>query len=254
LTNLLDQDRTFLITHAETILTAEQLSTFRRQVVRRAGGEPLQYITGTQEFFGLSFEVNPDALIPRPESELLVETALELIGDSRTGALISDIGTGTGCIPIAFLHERPLARAIAVDISWSAIRLAARNAARHSVSERISFLVADSLSAFERGPHFDLVVSNPPYIADPHWEILQREVRDHEPRVALTSGTDGLTMIRRLLVETPQILVNGGYFIFEMGYDQGAIVEQLIDERVWKVISIRADLQGIPRTAVLRKR
>ena len=254
LANVVGQDRTFLITHSDKELTAEQLSTFRQQVVRRAAGEPLQYITGIQEFFGLAFEVDPEALIPRPETELLVETALELINGRGAGILISDVGTGTGCIPISLLHERPLARAVAVDLSPAAICVAARNAARHSVSDRISFVVADSLSAFEQQPRFDLIVSNPPYIADRDWQTLQREVRDYEPRLALTSGNDGLDMIRRLLIETPNVLINGGYFLFEIGYDQAAAVEKMIDRRAWKATSIRNDLQGIPRTVVLQRR
>jgi len=253
LANVLHQDRTFLITRAEASLTADALATFHRHLRRRAGGEPLQYITGYQEFFGLRFEVNPDALIPRPETELLVESALDLIPDGAS-PLICDLGTGTGCIAISLLHERPLVRAIAVEISTAAVCLAVRNAARHEVIERIGFVVADGFEAFPEQPVFDLIVSNPPYIADLDWARLQREVRDHEPRTALTSGSEGLTMIRRLIKEAPAFLVDGGYLVIEMGYNQREAVEEMIDPRIWKLSTIRNDLQGIPRTVVLQKR
>jgi release factor glutamine methyltransferase len=252
LANVLNRDRTFLITRAEALLTAEAFATFHLHVRRRAAGEPLQYITGYQEFFGLRFEVSPAALIPRPETELSVESALDLIPDGAS-PLICDLGTGTGCIAISLLHERPLVRAIAVDISAAAVCLAARNAARHEVSERIGFVVADRLEAFPEQPLFHLIVSNPPYIADRDWAGLQREVREHEPRAALTSGSDGLSMIRRLIKEAPAFLVDGGYLVIEIGYDQRAAVEEMIDSSIWKLSTIRNDLQGIPRTVVLQK-
>jgi release factor glutamine methyltransferase len=254
LANLLGRDRAFLITHSDAALNVYQLEAFEQRVNRRAAGEPLQYITGTQEFFGLKFEVNSAALIPRPETELLVESALEYLNSLPANPLLLDVGTGTGCITIALLHERPDARAIAVDASSAAIQLASRNAARHCVNQRVSFLISDALSTFAVHPEFDLVVSNPPYIPDSDWETLQREVRDNEPRLALTSGRDGLRMIRQLVAETAPYLRQGGYLIFEIGFDQRAAVEQLIDNQVWQVIAIRSDLQGIPRTVVLRKR
>jgi len=253
LADVLNHDRTFLITHAEALLTAEAFATFHRHVRLRAAGKPLQYITGYQEFFGLRFEVSPAALIPRPETELLVESALDLIPHGAS-PLICDIGTGTGCIGISLLHERPLARAIAVDISAPAAHLAGRNAASHEVSGRIAFVVADSFKAFSEKPVFELIVSNPPYIADRDWAGLQREVRDHEPRAALTSGSDGLSMIRSLIKDAAPFLVVGGYLVIEIGYDQRVAVEEMIDSRIWKLSTIRNDLQGIPRTVVLQKR
>jgi len=183
--NLLGRNRTFLITHAEELLTTKDLEVFRGHVARRAGGEPLQYITGYQEFFGLDFEVDKHVLIPRPETELLVETALELI-DAQASPLICELGTGSGCIAITLLHERSLARVVAVDISATAASVASRNARRHQVSTRVSFLVADCLTAFRKQPLFNLIVSNPPYVADKDFAGLQREVREHEPRLALT--------------------------------------------------------------------
>ena len=253
LANVLAQDQTFLITHAEILLTVEEVAAFRGHVDRRAGGEPLQYITCSQEFFGLEFEVNRDGLIPRPETELLVESALDLIHGASYAPLICDVGTGTGCISISLLHERPRARAIAVDISAVAARLASQNAARHQIGERISFVVADCFAAFQIKACFDLIVSNPPYIADRDWADLQREVREHEPRLALTSGSDGLLMIRRLVKDAPAFLVDGGHLVIEIGYDQRVAVEEMIDPRIWKLLGIRNDLQGIPRTVVLQK-
>jgi release factor glutamine methyltransferase len=253
LADLLARDQTSLITHAEVLLTLEEVAAFRRRVQRRAGGEPLQYITGTQEFFGLEFEVGQEALIPRPETELLVETALELIHGAGAAPLICDVGTGTGCISISLLHEQPRARAVAVDISPLAAGLASRNAARNNIGNRISFVVADCLTAFRIKPCFDLIVSNPPYIADRDWEGLQREVREHEPRLALTSGSDGLSMIRRLVKEAPAFLVSGGHLVLEIGYDQRVAVEAMIDQRIWNLLAIHNDLQGIPRTVVLER-
>ena len=254
LANVLDHDRTFLITHGMDLLSAAEVESFHQHVARRAAGEPLQYITGSQEFFGLDFEVNRQVLIPRPETELLVETALEMIGDVNAAPFVCDIGTGSGCIAIALLHERPRARAVAVDISAAAVRLASRNAARHEVSERISFVVADCFSTFRKShPSFNLIVSNPPYIAGGDLPGLQREVREYEPRVALTSGNDGLSMIRGLLDAAPAFLVDGGHLIVEIGYGQRTAIEELIDAHIWKVVSIRDDLQRIPRTVTLRK-
>ena len=251
---VLGQDRTFLITHAGDVLTPEALTVLRDWTNRRASGEPLQYITGHQDFFGLDFEVNHDVLIPRPETELLVETALGLIGEKEPGPLICDVGTGSGCIIVALLHERSKARGLAVDISPAALRVALRNATRLQVSERATFVEADCFAAFTQGDvRFDMIVSNPPYVPARELPTLQREVRDHEPLRALVSGDDGLAMIRRLLSEAPPFLIDNGYMVLEIGYDQRAAVKQLIDARVWKLLDIGEDLQGIPRTVTLEK-
>ena len=253
LASILGQDRTYLITHAGKLLGPAYLETFREHVARRAHGEPLQYITGHQDFFGLDFDVTRDVLIPRPETELLVETALDLIGEVEASPLICDIGAGSGCIAIALLHERPRARAIGVDISEAALQVATRNAARHGVKTRAAFVVADCLSAFQGKTRFDLIVSNPPYVAERELAGLQREVREHEPVVALTPGTDGLALIRKLLTDTPAYLVDGGYLLMEIGFNQRRAVEGLIDPSVWTLLGVPADLQGIPRTVVLQR-
>jgi release factor glutamine methyltransferase len=255
LSHALARDRTFLITHADERLTAEQLHTYLSLVERRASGEPLQYIKGTQEFYGLDFEVTPDVLIPRPETELLVETALEILKDTRS-PFICDVGTGSGCIAVSLLHSRPDARAFALDVSPAALEVAARNAARWRVADRTTFLVSDCFDALASGEHedtrFDLIASNPPYVAEDDLEGLQREVRDHEPRGALTPGGDGLSVIRRLVSDAPRHLKPGGHMLMEIGFDQHESVAALIDARVWMLLGIRRDLQGIPRTVVLR--
>ena len=245
----------FLLTHSDDDLTAEQLLTFRNSVERRAAGEPFQYIAGRQEFYGLEFEVTPDVLIPRPETELLVETALELL--KGIGAPhVCDVGTGSGCIAVALLHERRDARGIALDISPAALAVAARNAARHGVTERLRLLVSDCFNALRADEHegarFDLIASNPPYVAEDALDGLQREVREHEPRVALTPGGDGLSVIRRLVAEAPAYLKPGGHLLLEIGFDQHERVRALVDPTVWTLLDIHRDLQGIPRTVALR--
>ena len=252
LQDVIQRDRTFLLSHPEYVLSKEEEDRFRQNLTRRANGEPLQYITGNQAFFGLDFEVTKDVLIPRPETELLVESALKLIAKD-SNPRICDVGTGSGCIAISIVHEQKGATAIAIDISEAALRVAQRNAVRHSVTHRISFVAADCLSAIRPNHTFDLLISNPPYVAGSSWEGLQREVRDHEPQVALLSGVDGLTMIRRLLVESETFLKPGGHLLFEIGFDQGAAVEELVNHSVWHILDIHPDLQGIPRLVSLQK-
>jgi len=252
---VIERDRTFIIAHADHRISKKQLQTFRQIVVRRAKGEPLQYITGRQAFFGLDFEVTPAVLIPRPETELLVETALAILSpvvDEESD--ICDVGTGSGCIAVTLLHERPRAQAIGIDISETAIQVAQRNAGRHGVAERMRFIASDMFSALSPDEtKFDLIVSNPPYIAGSTLAELQREVRDHEPRGALTPGADGLLIIRRLLSESGTFLKPGGHLLVEIGFDQGAEVSRLVDPNIWQLLAIHQDLQGIPRVLALQK-
>lgn len=255
------RDRSFILSHPEDAIEEEQLKQFYDFLERRAQREPLQYITGRQEFFGLDFEVTADVLIPRPETELLVETALKLVTVRGGPVFICDVGTGSGCIAISLLHElreTPGTRAIAIDISPAAIAIAKRNAARHSVDKQIDFLISDCFATCDsqdpKQSSFDLIVSNPPYVADPALPGLQREVRGFEPLLALAAGADGLSVIRRLLLEAGKFLKTGGHFVFEIGFDQGAAVDRLIDRDRWKLLAIHEDLQGIPRTVALQKR
>ena len=249
---VLSKDRTFLISHAEDPVDDDALGQLREFVKRRAVGEPLQYITGVQDFYGREFRVTPDVLIPRPETELLVEAALEVAGVKD--AFICDVGTGSGCIAITLLCELRGARAVAVDKSPAALEIAKINAMKQSVADRAVFLVSDCFDALDRSEYqFDLIVSNPPYVSESALAGLQREVRDHEPVVALSPGPDGLRVIRRLLAEAPVYLKTNGHLLMEIGFDQGEAVTDLIDEAVWSLIDIRPDLQGIPRIVVLRK-
>lgn len=248
--HVLGRDRSFVIAHTNDSLADQDWVTLQSLTERRASGEPLQYITGHQEFFKLDFEVTPDVLIPRPETELIIETALELWRDDPL-PYFADIGTGSGCIAISLLHERPAARAIATDLSPAALRVAQRNAERHGVMDRLELIESDCFATMRATESLSLIVSNPPYVADRELAGLQREVR-YEPRAALAAGPDGLSIIRRLLDEARPYLRSGGYFIFEIGFGQSEAVEQLIDQRAWKLTEIRADLQGIPRTFVLQ--
>lgn len=269
LAHVLGRNRTYIITHAEDRMSAEKLLEFQNAVGWRAAGKPLQYVTGHQEFFGLDFEVTTDVLIPRPETELLVENALRLLSQQDGPSSICDVGTGSGCVAVALLLELHRlrgfadARAVAIDISEAALAVAQRNAELHSVSERMSFVLSDGFRALDPGNRvkqgdsnrelFDLIVSNPPYIANGAISGLQREVRDFEPRLALEAGVDGLSMIRRLLLEAGAFLKTGGHFVFEIGFDQNEAVEQLIDRAIWKLLGIYPDLQGIPRIVALEK-
>jgi release factor glutamine methyltransferase len=248
------RDRAYLIAHDDDLLPPGVLAVFRERASRRAVGEPLQYVTGRQEFYGLDFEVTPAVLIPRPETELLVEAALELLKGAPAPTLC-DVGTGSGCIPVALLNERADAHAVAVDISPDALRVAARNAARHGVSSRLALVASDCLAALDPSAQtFEMIVSNPPYVAEDDLPGLQREVRDHEPRVALTPGGDGLSVIRRLLADSPRFLKPRGHLLFEIGFNQHEAVRRLIDPRVWTTLDIHRDLQGIPRTVALRRK
>jgi release factor glutamine methyltransferase len=260
LAHALGRDRAFLITYADERLEGVRAAHFRALVARRAAGEPFQYITGRQEFYGLEFEVTPDVLIPRPETELLVETALALLTGVQSPA-VCDIGTGSGCILVTLLHERRDAVGVGADISAAALRVATRNAERHGVRDRLRFHKSDCFSFQGVGAaadamrrRFHLVVSNPPYIAEADFDGLQREVREHEPRVALTPGGDGLSVVRRLVAESAYHLRPAGYLLFEIGFDQHEQVSRLIDPRVWRLLDIHRDLQGIPRTVALRLR
>jgi release factor glutamine methyltransferase len=249
----LSKDRTFLFTHGDERLSDETFSQYIAMVQRRAAGEPLQYITGLQDFYGRQFYVTPDVLIPRPETELLVEAALKLIGPTKS-PVICDVGTGSGCIAISILCEKEDARAVAIDISPAALSVARHNSAVLGVPKRIDFVESDCFDGLVDSPirSFDLIVSNPPYVSANMVPGLQREVRDHEPLVALSPGGDGLAVIRRLMKDGPSFLKSNGYMLLEIGFDQGEKVTRLI-ESPWNLLEILPDLQGIPRIVILTK-
>ena len=251
LSHLVGEDRTFLISHAEDELGDSELRKFAAAIARRAAGEPAQYITGVQDFYGRSFRVTPDVLIPRPETELLVEAALQVM---NVNARVCDVGTGSGCIAVTFLCERDDARAVGIDVSEAALEVARQNAREHSVENRLELLVSDCFSALNANTQqFDLVVSNSPYVSATALPGLQREVRDYEPLVALSPGADGLSVIRRLLAEAPAFLKSKGYLLLEIGFDQGEAVQKLVDQNIWTLLDVVPDLQSIPRIVKLQK-
>jgi release factor glutamine methyltransferase len=224
-------------------------------VSRRALREPLAYITGRQDFWDLTFDVSPDVLIPRPETELIVDAAVELLRErpGNRGALrIADACTGCGCLAVALARELPHAHVVATDVSDVALVVARRNAVRHGVGARVRFVRTDVLGGVA-GP-FDAIVANPPYVRAGDRPGLQPEVRDHEPAVALFGGLDGVDIVTRLVAQAPADLNPGGYLIFEFGFGQDMAVEQLIAAaRGLTLVGLRRDLQGIARTAIAKR-
>ncbi len=219
---------------------------------RRMAREPIAYIIGRQEFWGLTFEVSPAVLIPRPETELIVEIALGEFPDPHAPLSIADVCTGSGCLAVALARERPRARVVAVDISEAALEIAGRNAAQHGVADRIERRLGNRLEP-AAGP-FDLIVSNPPYVPEGDRAKLPSEVRDHEPAVALFAGAEGLDIIGPLIREAASKLTRGGRLVVEIGYGQSERVRGLIsDAPGLTMVDVRKDLQGIPRTVLARR-
>jgi release factor glutamine methyltransferase len=260
LMHALHRDRTWLYTHPETELDASAAREYFALIARRAAGEPTQYLTGKQEFWGLEFEVNPDVLIPRPETEHVVEVALERLGargikiNMRTGepspALrIADVGTGSGCLTVALAYELPHAEIFATDISAGALEVARRNAERHSVADRVRFFEGDLLGPvpfYTRS--YDLIVSNPPYVAEDEAATLAREVREHEPHAALFGGPSGIEIYERLIKQAGELLGSGGVLVLELGYNSAQRIRAiLVAQRHWVNVSVTNDLAGIPR-------
>lgn len=245
LTFALGKDKTFLIAHSEYELTAEEETRFAKLLQRRERREPLQYITGRQEFYGLDFTVTPDVLIPRPETELIVEHALEIL-QPRENPSFCEIGVGSGCISVAILHEEKSATAIGLDVSEKALEIARLNAANNGVAERLKLKISDVFAALEN-EKYDLIVSNPPYIPRQHIETLQAEVRDFEPHIALTDERDGLSIVTKIVDEAPFFLKPAGFLLMEIGVNQAAEVREMFAAKVWAELDIRPDLQGIPR-------
>jgi release factor glutamine methyltransferase len=239
------KDKTFLYAHPEHILKTEEVTILSDFLERRAHREPLQYISGVQEFFGLEFEVTPDVLIPRPETEMVVERALKILRASG-GGFVCDVGTGSGCIAISILFELKDVRVVGLDISRDALSVAARNAEKHGTRERLHLRESDLFSALT-DEKFDLILSNPPYVPQRDMASLQAEVRDFEPHWALTDNSDGLSIIRRIVTESPRFLTAHGHLVIEIGFDQSDKVAAMFDSALWFAPELFPDLQGIPR-------
>lgn len=245
------KDQTFLIAHPEYELTGIEQKLFAEYLNRRAGREPYQYIAGRQEFYGLDFIVTPDVLIPRPETEILVEDALKLFPKDEA-IFFCEIGTGSGCISIAILCELKNARAISFDISRKALDIAEQNAINNGVAERLELAVADIFSALDETMQFDLIISNPPYVPVEDFESLQTEVRDYEPAIALTDNKNGLSIVEKIIKEAPKHLKPGGFLLMEIGFNQSFAVREMADMNIWRALDILPDLQGIPRMVKLQ--
>jgi release factor glutamine methyltransferase len=241
----------WMIAHGHETLPAHATADFRAWVERRRAGEPIQYITGEAEFYGLSFKVNRDVLIPRPETEHLVEKAIELSRGFEQQRIV-DVGTGSGAIAVALASSLPDADIHATDVSASALRVARANAKRHGVEARVIFRVGDLLTPVARR-HFDLIVSNPPYVPEGDRDSLSVEVRDYEPAQALFAGADGLAIYRRLIPAAFAALFHERYLALEIGFGQQPAVEALLAGAGFTEIEFTKDLQGIPRVAVARR-
>ncbi len=253
LAHSLGKQKTFLIAYPEFELTDEQQKRFRGAIERRAGREPLQHILGRQEFYGRDFRVSPDVLIPRPETEAIVELAVSFLPD-RLEPRFLDIGTGSGCIAVSIAAELPTARGVATDISPAALAVARENADKHGVADRLSFIESDLFGPAVEG-EFDLIASNPPYIPLEEFRGLEPEVREFEPRSALTDEGDGLAIIRKIITTAPHHLKPGGRLLIEIGFGQSESVAAMIDRTIWPEAAFHNDLQGIPRIldAICRK-
>jgi release factor glutamine methyltransferase len=243
--------RAFVIANPEHELSDGEAERFRSYVARREAREPLQYIRGTQEFWGLEFEVSAGVLIPRPETEIIVEKAVEMLR-GRENATICEIGVGSGCISVSILKELASARVVGLDVSEKALETSRRNALKHGVSERLKLRISDVFES-AGGERFDAVVSNPPYIPASDIAGLEPEVREFEPAGALTDGGDGLSVIRRVAAGSAAALRPAGFLLMEIGYGQAESVAGLFGGGAWRSFELLADLQGIPRTVLARR-
>lgn len=235
-------------------VSPDDTDRFRQMIVRKLAHEPLQYIIGETEWFGLNIRCTPAALIPRPETEIIVERALDLIADTPE-PLVADIGTGTGCIAIAIAQSRADAHIVATDISTDAIILARENISLHGVESRVILRPGNLLAPLDRGGSFDLIISNPPYVSETAYHTLMPEVRSHEPQLALVAGLEGLDVIRLLIADGHHYLKPSGLLVFEIGEEQGERIRELAGrEDAWEFCETIKDYNDRDRGIVLAKR
>jgi release factor glutamine methyltransferase len=249
--HVLGCDRATFVTRARDPLPSAFDRLYEAVVERRVNREPMAYILGHREFWGLEFEVTPDVLIPRPETELIVEEALAAMPAREAVRRIVDVGTGSGCLAIVLAIEFSSAQVTATDVSEAALSVAHRNCHRHHVTDRVSLVTGHLLDGVEKSA--DVIVSNPPYVPATEAADLQPEVADYEPATALYAGVDGLGVIRQLLADAPPHLNGGGRLFVEFGLGQEAAIHEEARRNGWTVERIRRDLQSIPRVAVLRR-
>jgi release factor glutamine methyltransferase len=284
LLHVLGRDRTWIYAHPEEEISSADAERFFALIARRAAGEPTQHLTGKQEFWGLEFEVTRDVLIPRSETEHVIEVALDRLAlrevragrppkNNGAGLLIADIGTGSGCLAIALAKELPAAAIYATDISSGALTVARRNAERHAVSDRLHFIECNLLQRLRGGARYivplrgdsstaashespvtshpsrplDLIVSNPPYIGRREAATLMREVREHEPELALYGGEEGYEIYAELITQAAAHLKPGGILVLELGHNSLPAVQPLLDSPTWTNVGVTNDLAGIPR-------
>ncbi len=262
LMHVLGRDRAWLYAHREAILDAESLTRYLDLVARRVQGVPTQYLTGQQEFWGLEFEVAPGVLIPRPETEHVIEVALDRLRQARQGSRrsldrpelrIADIGTGSGCLAVALAQQLPEAQLYATDVSARALAIAQRNALRHGVASRIHFVRSTLLDPLVRPQFFDLIVSNPPYVGRSEASLLPCEVREQEPPEALFAGERGSELYQPIAQQASMLLVPGGVLVLELGHNSWPHVGSLLGARSWADVAVTNDLAGIPRVVAARK-
>ena len=265
LLHVLGRDRTWIYSHPEDGVLDSVAEQYSALVRRRANREPTQHLTGKQEFWGLEFEVTPDVLIPRPETEHVIEVALDRLAvrelhagrrqkTDGAGLRIADVGTGSGCIAIALAKELPAATILATDISSAALAVACRNATRHNVVSHVHFFECNLLDGLGDSPlasHspllFDLIVSNPPYVGRREAATLMREVREHEPEIALYGGEEGYELYSDLVAQAAAHLKPGGILVLELGHNSLPAVQPLLDQSKWTMVAVTNDLTGIAR-------
>lgn len=246
LAHVLNCKRIDLIVRYDEQPNDSQRKAFRELVTKRLDHCPTAYLVGTREFYLLPFEVNAAVLIPRPDTETLVDVAMEFL-KKRPASAVLDIGTGSGCVAVCLAHMAKAATVTAVDVSPDAVAVAQRNAKRNAVADRVRFQVGNLFAPIEAGSTFDLIVSNPPYIPPSEIETLMPEVKDHEPRIALDGGTDGLSFYRRLSAESCRWLKPGGMLAVEIGHTQDGAVRELLESSGLNSVKVIKDRAGRPR-------
>ncbi len=254
LCHVLKCNRTYLYSHGDRVLEADELEGLEAFLRKRSENVPLQYLLGEAEFMSLSFKVSPAVLIPRQDTEILVEKCIELINgngingliNESSGARVLDMCTGSGCIAVSIAHYCPDSRIIACDVSQDALEIAKINSVRAGVEKRLKFCCGDLFEALEDSEKFHIIASNPPYIETGTVKILQRQVRDHEPYIALDGGADGLDFYKKIIYAAPGFLYEAGYLALEIGYNQGESVSRLM-ESGFESVTVLKDLGGNDR-------